>query len=248
MTSSQDPTEHSVLSHWLGGWLEDDALRSMSDVPRRGLDAATQIVDRLTHLFDGVTAQTAHESAPAGPTPGGHDGGERRDDALHRLQGDMTRMFDIWSEAMVDMIDMTFDAIRSSEGRARPTSMGRESIVIGPVVAGGRGTAEIYADGTAGQGLLTYRAGTFESSTGGRLPATTVTLDPTRRADGDRRPVTVFADVPPRTPAGRYHGFVFAEGVDTATIIVEIQVVEMEDVDMDVDMEVVEMDDGSSSR
>ena len=224
MTSSHDPTDRSVLSHWLGGWLEDDALHSMSDVPRRGLDAATQIVDRLTHLFDGIAAHETDDSAP-----GGHAGGEGRDNALHRLQGDMTRMFDLWSEAMVDMIDATFDAIRSSDNGARPTAPGRESIVIGPIVPGGRGTAQIHAVGSVGQGLVTYRAGVFESSGGGRLAASTITIEPTMLADGDHRPVTVFVDVLPGTPPGRYHGFVFAEGVDTATIVVEIEVGDADD-------------------
>jgi hypothetical protein len=227
MTSSHDRTDRSVLSHWLGGWLEDEALHSMSDVPRRGLDAATQIVDRLSHLFDGMAAGAPDDSV--GTTPGGRADAEGRDNALHRLQGDMIRMFDIWTEAMFDMIDSTFDAIRSSDAPAKPATTARESVVIGPIAPGGRGTAEIHAEGTTGQGLVSYRAGVFESGSGSRLPLSTITIDPGMRADGDRRPVTVFADVLPGTAPGRYHGFVFAEGVDTALIVVEIVVVDVDD-------------------
>lgn len=228
MTNPQgeSPTDsRSVLAEWLAAWLDPtvprDALRSMTDVNRRGLEAAARIVDRMTDLVDGTRAGGARVEEPA-RTGGAVTLGRPSDGHLGRLRADATKALELWSDAMVELIDAAIDAFADTASDRHTTV--HEELVVGPVRAGEGARAPIHVVAATGQGLLTFAIGTFESADGHALSRESVVVTPAVLAEGEHEPVLFAVEVPKDVPPGRYHGFVFARGVDDTALAATIHV------------------------
>jgi hypothetical protein len=213
-----DPT--SVLSGLLSDWLTADAgsgaIRTFSEVNRRGFEAAGRLIATMTEIVDGVAG---------GSVPGG-SGRARPAEAPTgtSIRREILTSIDMWAEVMGSVVETSFDMLHNG------IPFGREddsvaSAVLGPLRPGQHGSLPLYAHSITGQGLVRCRVGTFESAGGVALEPGTVSIDPDILIEGSGHQITVRVEVPESAEPGRYHGFVFAEGVTEAAVAVEIVIV-----------------------
>ena len=207
----------NLVSDWFSADLGGDVIRSFSEVNRRGFEAAGELISKMTEIVDGV----ARRSPPTGTS-----GSTRAasSDATASIRREVLASIDTWAEMMGSLVDSSFELLRrdgAGEHADAPAS-----VVIGPVPPGGHGSIPIFAHAIAGQGLVRCRAGRFESAGGATLDPGSVSLDPDVLIEGRDDHFTVNVDLAASAVAGRYHGFVFAEGLSDAAIAVEICVSE----------------------
>jgi hypothetical protein len=219
MTGNRDDDPMSVLSGMMQGWLGGDAgedmMRSFSEVNKRGLEAAGQLVARMTDLVDGATGSAAKHWAPT-------DGTRPVDStSSSAIRSEVLQAIDMWADLMVSLVDKSLEMLPSDEASGGSP----KAVVIGPMTPGDRASQPLYAHSILGQGLVRCRVGRFESASGESLEPGCVTVEPEVMMEGNAERTAIHVALPVSTAPDRYHGFVFADGVSSAAIAVEILVV-----------------------
>jgi hypothetical protein len=215
MTEQRDDDPMTVLSGLVTDWFDvgvrDDVVRSFSEVNKRGLEAAGQLVARMTDLVDGATGHAAKYVArddDAEPTQA---------DSISGIRTEVLMFIDMWADMMTKLVDSSLDLLRENESPAPA-----KTLIIGPIHPGERTIQPLYAHSMLGQGLVRCRVGRLESARGEHLETGCVHVDPEIMIEGPDARTSVIVDIPETVVPDRYHGFVYADGVSAAAIPLEI--------------------------
>jgi hypothetical protein len=205
-------------------------VRALADVQRRGLLAATELVDRLVDAVDG-----APDDGDGAERAVRHDGPDTREAA----PGSIDELVELW----LQLVRLGADVIAQVAAPSRPTHTNppaahaardqRPSIDV--VAQAGTGLvsvtasrgAEVWLDNTGAddrQGLR-LRAGGLLSHEGAALPSGSLRFEPAvvDLPGRSSRGVAVSA-VPGDAPPGTYRGVIVAQGAPDAWLPVEVVV------------------------
>ncbi len=223
-------------------WIEDygplDAMRSVSDVQRRGLDAAAEVVERFSAMVDGLADPT--ETPDPGQDPFGARGDqdettsdEKDRSRFTRMRADAARAVDLYVElfqrtfeAYADMVEATASSDRPTGGNG--TGGSSTHLVLPDAAAGGRVSATVWVHNQSGSVVDTTPRGTdLERHDGAVIPGDRTQFEPRILSGvqpGTSRAITVSVAVPDDAAPGVYHGLVLANGLEGTSVPVAVTV------------------------
>ena len=129
MTEHRDDDPMTMFSGMVTDWFDvgvrDDMMRSFSEVNKRGLEAAGQLVARMTALVDGATGHAAKYVAR-------DDNGEPTGaDSIPGIRAEVLKSIDMWADMMTTLVDSSLDMLKENESPAPANTL-----IIGPIHPG----------------------------------------------------------------------------------------------------------------
>lgn len=199
-------------------------VRALVDVQRRGLLAASELVDRLIRSVDGddIAAPGGRRAAPPalGPT-----------EELVQLWVDVVRLgLDTFAPFLTPVVEGRAGGATVDLATGASTGVVRLDIVrLDPSSHAGRADrsgVEVWLHNGSGRAYADLRlhCGDLRASDGAVLPATAVRFDPASVALAARSSRGVVVSVDADVPAGTYRGVILAAGVADVWLPVEVAV------------------------
>jgi hypothetical protein len=203
-------------------------VRALADVQRRGLLAATELVDRLVDAVDG-----APDDGNDGERDVRHDGRTSRDTA----PGSVDELVELWLQLVrlgADVIAQVAAPSSRPPHPAPPVARDQRPTIdivaqagSGLVSVTAPGSAEVWLDNSGADDRrgLRLRAGELLSHDGALLPSGSLRFEPAvvDLPGRSSRGVAVAA-APGDVPPGTYRGVIVAEGAPGAWLPVEVVV------------------------
>jgi hypothetical protein len=220
-------------------------VRALADVQRRGLLAASELVDRLVHTVDGVSGDRGGRDGPNDEPPAPHESAAGNRGSTAPLGGGS---LDDLVEAWLQLVRLGVDVIARVAGSAsggtgadragaratvdvgteRATGGVQLTIVLGEPPEPETAEADVWLHNGTGDAHagVELHCGDLQAHDGAALPAAALRFDPPVVDLPARSSRAVAVSVTPRagmTP-GMYRGIIQATGVPAAWLPVEVAV------------------------